>query len=284
MIPGHPSGDLINHREARMTGAVAGEPLPVAERWFDVSEVNDGIYRVTEPHVHPYVRSNCWLVRGRAAHLLVDTGLGVGRLADELAGLLDRPMIAVATHAHFDHFGGLGEFAERAAHPDDGDVIEAASDYVTLRAATYPAALLAEFEMAGESVPGLLIDALPVAGFDVAAFRTPPAGITRWLRNGDTIDLGDRSFAVLHTPGHTPGSICLWEAASQTLVSGDTLVDGEPLQDWVPRSSPPDFAASLRRLADLPLRTVYGGHGPVFGHCRAREIIADYLGTRRQGT
>ncbi len=254
--------------------------LPVAERWFDATEVGDGIYRITEPHVHAYVRSNAWLVRGSVAHLIVDTGLGVGKLADELAGLLDRPVIAVATHGHFDHFGGLGEFAERAAHPDDGDVIEAAGDYVTLRAATYPAALLDEFEAAGEPVPDLLVDALPAEGFDLARFRTPPVGITRWLADGDVIDLGDRSFSVLHAPGHSPGSICLWEAGSQTLVSGDVLVDGEPLLDQLPRSSPADFAASLRRLADVPVRTVYAGHGPAFGRQRAHEIIADYLARR----
>jgi glyoxylase-like metal-dependent hydrolase (beta-lactamase superfamily II) len=264
-----------------MTDAAPGAPLPVAERWFEVTEVGDGIYRVTEPHVHAYVRSNAWLIRGSAAHLLVDTGLGVGSLSDELAGLLDRPVIAVATHAHFDHFGGLGEFAERAAHRADGDVIEAASDYVTLRAATYPPALLDEFQAAGEAVPDPLLDALPATGFDLAGFRTPAVRITRWLADGDPIDLGDRSLAVLHTPGHSPGSICLWEAASQTLVSGDVLVDGEPLQDWVPRSSPADFAASLGRLAGLPLRTVYGGHGPVFGRRRAHEIITDYQARRQ---
>jgi glyoxylase-like metal-dependent hydrolase (beta-lactamase superfamily II) len=263
-----------------MTSAVQGPALPVAERWFDVTEVGDGIFRITEPYVHDYVRSNAWLVRGSAAHLLVDSCLGVGRLADELAALLDRPVIAVATHGHFDHFGGLGEFAERAAHPDDGDVIEAAGDYVTLQAATYPAALLDELAAAGEAVPDLLIRALPAAGFDLTRFRTPAVGITRWLADGDVIDLGDRSFSVLHTPGHSPGSICLWETASQELVSGDVLVEGEPLLDELPRSSPADFATSLRRLADLPLRTVYGGHGPVFGQHRAREIIADYLARR----
>jgi glyoxylase-like metal-dependent hydrolase (beta-lactamase superfamily II) len=263
-----------------VTDARPGRVLPATERWFGVTEVSDGIYHVTEPHVHPYVRSNAWLIRGSVAHLLVDTGLGVGRLADELASLLDRPVLAVATHAHFDHVGGLGEFAERAAHPADGDVIEAGSDYVTLRAATYPAALVDEFEAVGEAVPDLLVDAVPVAGFDLDRFRTPGVGITRWLADGDAIDLGDRGFTVLHAPGHTPGSICLWEAGTQTLLSGDALVDGEPLQDWVPRSSPPDFAASLRRLAELPLRTVYGGHGPAFGENRAREIIAGYLAGR----
>ena len=256
--------------------------LPLATQWFDVSDAGDGIVRITEPHVHSYVRSNSWLIRGRTAHLLVDTGLGVGRLTDELAarGLLDRPVIAAATHAHFDHFGGLGEFADRAAHRDDGEVIQTAGDYVTLMAQTYPAALVDEFHAAGETVPDLLIDALPRPGFDVASFRTPTVGITRWLADGDKLDLGDRSLQVLHTPGHSPGSICLWDAASGTLVSGDVLVDGEPLLDELPRSSPVDFAASLRRLADLPLSAVYGGHGPVFGHRRAHEIIREYLASR----
>jgi glyoxylase-like metal-dependent hydrolase (beta-lactamase superfamily II) len=254
--------------------------LRVADRWFEITEAGDAVFRITEPHVHAYVRSNAWLVRGSGAHLLVDSGLGVGRLPDELGELLDRPVIAVATHAHFDHFGGLAEFADRAAHPDDLDVIESAGDYVTLTASTYPAALLDEFEAAGLPVPELLVDALPFAGFEPGEFRTPPASITRPLADGDVLDLGGRSFAVLHAPGHSPGSICLWEAASGTLISGDVIVDGEPLLDELPRSSPADFAASLRRLAELPMVNVYAGHGPVFGRARAQEIITDYLAGR----
>jgi len=254
--------------------------LPVASRWFDVSEVGESVLRITEPYVHSYVRSNAWLIQGSAAHLLVDAGLGIGRLRAELGDRLNRPVIAIATHSHFDHFGGLGEFADRAAHRDDGDVIEQASDYVTLTADTYPVALLDEFGAAGAAVPDLLISALPSEGFDVTAFRTPGVPITRWLAGGDVLDLGDRSFEVVHAPGHSPGSICLWEARSGTLVSGDVLVDGEPLLDELPRSSPADFAVSLRRLADLPMRTVYAGHGPVFGRDRAHAIIRDYLASR----
>ena len=259
---------------------MAERQLPVAGRWFEISEVSDEIFRISEPHVHPYVRSNAWLVRGADRHLLVDSGLGVGRLPEELGGLLDRPVTAVATHAHFDHFGGLGAFAERAAHRDDAEVIEQASDYVTLAAETYPAALLDELEAAGEPVPDLLVDALPYVGFELAAFRTPAATVTRLLADGDVLALGDRSFEILHSPGHSPGSICLWDRASCTLVSGDVLVDGEPLQDELPRSNRGDFAASLRRLRELAVQTVLGGHGPVFGRGRAHEIIADFLAIR----
>jgi glyoxylase-like metal-dependent hydrolase (beta-lactamase superfamily II) len=251
------------------------QQLGVAARWFEISEVGDEVFQISEPYAHAYVRSNAWLIRGADRHLLVDSGLGVGRLPEELGELLDRPVTAVATHAHFDHFGGLGAFAERAAHPDDAEVIEQAGDYITLVAETYPAALLDELEAAGEAVPDLLVDALPYEGFDLAGFRTPAASVTHLLADGDILALGDRSFQVLHTPGHSPGSVCLWDAATGTLVSGDVLVDGEPLQDELPRSSPADFAASLRRLRDLPVHTVLGGHGPVFGRGRAHDIIAD---------
>lgn len=262
-----------------MQSGYEGE-LKVAPRWFEVTEVADGVFRITEPYVHAYVRSNSWLVRGRDSHLLVDSGLGVGRLPDELAGYLDRPVIAVATHAHFDHFGGLAEFADRAAHRDDGEVIEHAGDYVTLTASTYPAALIDEFDAAGEPIPELLIDALPYEGFDLMAFRTPAASITRWLADGDVVSLGDRSFEVWHSPGHSPGSICLWEGASATLISGDVIVEGEPLLDELPRSSKTAFAASLRRLRDLPADIVLAGHGPLFGRSREHQIIADYLASR----
>jgi glyoxylase-like metal-dependent hydrolase (beta-lactamase superfamily II) len=254
----------------------------VAARWFDVTKASDGLFRITEPHVHSYVRANAWLVRGTSSQVLVDTGLGIASLTAELAGndLLDRPVIAVATHSHFDHFGGLAEFSIRAAHPDDGDLIETAGDYVTLVASTYPAELVAEFRAAGLPVPDLLVDALPRRRFDLDSFRTPAAGITRWLGDGDVLDLGGRSLQVLHTPGHSPGSICLWDAGSGALLSGDVLVDGEPLLDQLPRSSPADFAASLRRIVDLPVATVYGGHGPAFGRHRAHKIIRDYLAGR----
>ena len=251
--------------------------LTVASPWFEVSEVGEGVLRITEPYVHSYVRANAWLIRGSAGILLVDGGLGIGQLRAELGDLLDRPVLAIATHSHFDHFGGLGDFADRAAHRDDGDVIEQASDFVTLTADTYPSALVDEFVAAGEAVPDMLISALPSEGFDVTGFRTPAVPITRWLADGDALDVGDRSFEVLHAPGHSPGSICLWEARSGSLVSGDVLVDGEPLLDELPRSSPADFAVSLRRLTDLPMRTVYAGHGPVFGRDRAHAIIRDYL-------
>jgi hypothetical protein len=67
--------------------------MRVAERWFSVDEVDEGVLRITEPHALPLIRANLFLVRGRARDLLIDSGLGIGRLRAELVELLDRPVI-----------------------------------------------------------------------------------------------------------------------------------------------------------------------------------------------
>ena len=77
----------------------------VAQNWFSHERIRDDLYLITEPHYHWFNRANIWLVRGRDADMLVDTGLGVSSLKAYLAQLLDKPLKVVASHVHFDHSG-----------------------------------------------------------------------------------------------------------------------------------------------------------------------------------
>jgi len=124
-----------------------------------------------------------------------------------------------------------------------------------------------------------MITAIPFAGYDLRGYRIRPAKVTRVVEEGDIIDLGDRHFEVLHLPGHSPGSIGLWEQSSGTLFSGDSIYDG-PLLDEFPGSSIPDYVRTMQRLRDLPVRVVHGGHEPSFGRERFLTLIDAYL-TRR---
>jgi len=81
---------------------------------------------------------------------------------------------------------------------------------------------------------------------------------------------------VLHLPGHSPGSIGLWEAANGTLFSGDAVYDG-PLLDQLDRSNVADYCNTMERLLELPVEVVHGGHEPSFGRERLREIARSYL-------
>jgi glyoxylase-like metal-dependent hydrolase (beta-lactamase superfamily II) len=93
------------------------------------------------------------------------------------------------------------------------------------------------------------------------------------------IDLGDRVFEVLHLPGHSPGSIGLWEARSGILFSGDAIYDG-PLLDEIPGSDIAVYRETMRRLQGLPARIVHGGHDPSFDGRRLQDLARQYLEKR----
>ncbi len=88
---------------------------------------------------------------------------------------------------------------------------------------------------------------------------TTPA--ERLLQEGDRLPIGTEFLTVLHTPGHTPGGVCLY--APGILMSGDTLFAGDIGRADLPGGDSATLLASLRRLADLPKNTrIYPGHGP----------------------
>ena len=133
-------------------------------------------------------------------------------------------------------------------------------------------------EEAGYDLPedGEFLTALPYEGFDPDAHVLEPAAPTWVVEEGDIIDLGDRVFEVLHFPGHSPGSIGLWEAVTGTLFSGDAIYDG-PLLDNIPGSDIDDYIRTMERLRALPITVVHGGHEPSFGRGRLIEICDRYL-------
>jgi glyoxylase-like metal-dependent hydrolase (beta-lactamase superfamily II) len=237
--------------------------------------IDDGVVRITEPHVDPFLRANLYLVRGRDRDALVDSGNGIAPLRTELGDLFARPVVAVATHRHFDHVGGLHEFEEIVVHRDDADAVATADGFASLRIEDYPPE-----ELSGYDPPASLLTALPREGYDLAAYRVRPVAPTRIVDEGDEIDLGDRRLTVLHLPGHTPGEIGLWEEATGTLFSGDCVYESGILLDELPESSIPDYVASMERLRDLPVRIVHGGHDDSFGRKRLLELIDEYVARR----
>jgi glyoxylase-like metal-dependent hydrolase (beta-lactamase superfamily II) len=253
--------------------------LPVADPWFVRQRVDDAITLVTEPHVHPLLRCNVWHVRGRDRDLVVDSSLGLRPLRHLVERDGEGALLAVATHAHGDHVGGFHEFDQRAIHSAEADVVARPSDQ-SFATAGYGPAVLGPYEDAGYDIPELLVDAVPAGEPPIAVtLEIPAAPATRLLEDGDVVDLGDRAFEVLHLPGHSPGSIGLWDAATGVLFSGDAVYDG-PLLDELGTSDIDQYLATMRRLRDLPVEVVHGGHEPSFGRTRLVEICDAYLRAR----
>jgi glyoxylase-like metal-dependent hydrolase (beta-lactamase superfamily II) len=127
---------------------------------------------------------------------------------------------------------------------------------------------------------GVTVAYLP-EGWDAARYRVPPAPAGRELEEGDIVDLGDRIFEVVHTPGHSPGGIGLFERASRIFLSGDIIYDG-PLIDDAYHSERNNYLATMNKLRTLPVSVVHGGHFPSFGATRFRQIIDEYCAGRRK--
>ena len=253
--------------------------LRVAERWFEIRRLGDGVTHLWESHVDPLIRCNIWHVRGRDRDLLVDSGLGLASLCDAARHLFEQPVVAVATHTHFDHIGGHHEFAERVVHRAEAEELRNPTGFATLLTSRLDRSVLAAVRASGYEVGEELITALPWSGFDLGQYRLEGAPPTRLVEDGDRIDLGDRGFEILHLPGHSPGSIGLWDPETGTLFSGDAIYDG-PLIDELPHSNIGDYLSTMRRLRALPVVVVHAGHEPSFGRERLVELSDAYLRKR----
>lgn len=249
----------------------------VISQWYESQCLADGVLLFWEPYVDPLLRCNIWLVRGRRADLLIDTGLGVVSLRNALTPLLERQVIAVATHTHYDHVGSMHEFEHRVVHRCEAAALLSPRGHATLIRGNLGDATVTMLRKAGYPLETEeLLTAYPVAGYDPSLFATLPASPTRVVDEGDVIDLGDRAFTVLHLPGHSPGSIGLWESRSGTLFSGDALYDG-PLLDELAGSSIPDYLVTMARLRDLPVEVVHAGHDSSFNRRRLVELTTAYI-------
>jgi glyoxylase-like metal-dependent hydrolase (beta-lactamase superfamily II) len=234
------------------------------EDWWRVTPMGDGITLIDEPHIHSFYRCNCWHIRGGDEDMLVDSGMGVVSLRGWVPLVTERPLLAVASHTHFDHIGCHHEFPRRAVHRAEAQFLTNPDRKAVL---------------ADPYVTDDIFDRLPPEPYTSAAYRVEAAPATQLLEDGDILPLGPRRFEVIHTPGHSPGGIALWEAASGVLISGDLIYDGPLIEDTY-HSDAADYARSMRRLRDLPARIVHGGHFPSFSGDRLRSLIDGWFRAR----
>ena len=256
--------------------------LPVAKPWFTIDEVETGVFMIVEPHCHRLVRANLFLIKGRDRDLLIDTGMGVANLREAIAPLVDKPLILFTTHAHIDHMGGHRPFAdvEILVHPAEADWLREPRLRRGLSFDEFDPDQRRRLEAAGFDTTGYLIDAIPHPGYDVSAYRLAGVEPTRLVDEAAIVDIGSRRFEVLHLPGHSPGSIALWEASTGTLFAGDAIYDGI-LIDTTVGADIPAYLRTMARLRNLPVRIVHGGHKARFGRDRMIEIVDGYVESRR---
>ena len=233
--------------------------------WYETLRFGDGVSLIHEPWIKPFYRCNIWHVRGRDRDLLFDSGLGHFSLRAYVPLVSERALTCVASHTHFDHIGCHHEFPGCCVHHAEAHILADPRN---------------DWTLAGRYATDAMFDAFP-EGWDQAKYQVKPAEIGRILDHGDVIDLGDRAFEVVHTPGHSPGGIGLLETKTGIFLSGDIVYDG-PLIDDAYHSDIGIYVETLERLLALPVSIVHGGHFPSFGPVRYRQLIVEYLAGHRK--
>lgn len=208
-------------------------PEPIKD--YIVTDLGEGIFNITAPPM----RFQQYLVLGGEKALLIDSGFGLGSLKKVVDGLTKLPVILVNTHGHPDHGGGNAEFGRPLLHPDDNELY----------------ACKCSFEAR--------LDEAAHWGLENAAEQlqpTPPEPLP--LEDGHVFDLGGRNLRVIHTPGHSRGSVCILDERTGTLFTGDNVQGMATALTESCAVCVSDYLASMERLAALPVKAICTGHMP----------------------
>jgi len=198
--------------------------------------------------------SNCFLVTGDRP-ILVDTGTGAyhRRLVRAIMeASFGKVHSIVLTHRHFDHTGGAAQMAAEMGAE------------VLMHELDAPAVRSGSSEDTAATMFGRRMEPVEVRG----------------LKGGEVLDTGEHKLQVIHSPGHTEGGLCLFDAERGRLISGDTVFASGVGRWDLPTGNRDALVRSIRALAELRPTELYPGHGPVaMGKAQACiEEALDYLG------
>ena len=185
--------------------------------------------------------SNIYLVIDEVIALIdAGTGMNFETVRRNMVKLNLNPSdieLLINTHCHFDHAGGDSDFVkaagcEVAIHKLEADLLRKGDQIITLSGGLFGRRKLEPIDVACE------------------------------LEEGDWIDLGEFKLQVLHTPGHTAGSISLFEPTERILFTGDTIFSKGIGRVDLPTGDAKALHASIKRLVELKAQKMYPGHGP----------------------
>jgi len=165
-----------------------------------ITKMMDGVYEMNE-----FDSVTLWVIEGDDKCLLIDTGMGLTDLPTTIAGITDKPVVAVNSHIHIDRVGGNGQFPEVMCGRFD-------EPYAHIHL--------------GDADKQLIIDffkEVSMAGVTLQGWDASPAKRVIALKEGDIISLGGLDIEVYEIPGHSLGSIALLDRKHRLIFTGDTI-------------------------------------------------------------
>ncbi|WP_332647051.1 MBL fold metallo-hydrolase [Lysinibacillus sp. 54212] len=215
------------------------------DSWFTVQRIDPNTFAISE-YGH-WEKVHSFLLLGNQKAALIDTGLGIDnikRITDRLTTL---PIDVITTHVHTDHIGSHGEFERIYVHEGDRDWLVHGIKGLSI-------------EQIRKEISRDITLPTP-ATFNPETYQPFQGEPTYVLIDGDSIDLGNRKLTIYHTPGHSPGHICVLDETNGYLFTGDLLYDETPIYAFYPSTNPVDLVNSLERISEIPnISMIYGSH------------------------
>lgn len=211
------------------------------DNWFTVEKIDFNTYAISE-YKH-WEETHCYLLIGTDKALLIDTGLGISNIKSVVDKITKLPLEIVSTHVHWDHIGGH-EFFKNIA------VYETEQEWISSK---FPISLQIVKNNLTRKPCNFPHD------FDINKYKIFQSEPNRILYDGDLFDLGNRTVQVIHTPGHSPGHICLYELERNYLYSGDLIYKGI-LYAFYPTTDPTEFMKSVQKIRELNIEKILPGH------------------------
>ena len=217
-----------------MGDAISPVTGQLEDAWYHVEQLDERTFAIGEPRYHQQNWS--YLLVGDNRSLLFDTGSYFGDITAVVERRSHRALTALPSHMHYDHLGNVTRFSHVAL-----------ADLAILRACANDGRVTPNNQLfLGKSED-----------------RTPPTfGVAEWLAIDDWIDLGGRRLQLLHTPGHSPDSVSLWEPDRNRLFAADFLYCGG-LYAQTQGASLAEYLATSRGLRSLinDDTAIFGAHG-----------------------
>ena len=226
---------------------------PPMQKEITCADLGNGIYNFATPPVG----FQQYLIVGQEKALLIDSGMGIGSLRKEVEKVTNLPVILINTHGHPDHAGGNAEFPPALMCPAEFDVYEKMATLEYRKKDSGPKHKDGEGPHGGGSRGGPHGEG---PGKPQELQPTGPAPVP--VEDGALIDLGGRIVEVLYTPGHTHGSISIFDRETASLFVGDNVMaERVSVYEWN-SGTLEDLRRSLQRMQTYKPAKLYSGHRP----------------------
>ncbi|MBT5187916.1 MAG: MBL fold metallo-hydrolase, partial [Kordiimonadaceae bacterium] len=206
------------------------ELVDTGQDWFEVYKLTDNTFAIYEPN--QWQEAISYLLIGSEKALLVDTLQGIGDLKAVIDQITDLPIIVVNTHSHYDHVSSNYQF---------DTIYSINTTYTQNNAKGHPHA---------DYVDSMTIDTvwknLP-ENFSFEFYESKAYSIDKYLKNGETINIGNREIEVIQIPGHSPDSVMLIDEQNRMMFTGDSFYPA-PLYVYSDTSSFQEFFLSTQLM------------------------------------